>query len=56
MTTEAFLSEKLRRFNIIEYILVISVYFVVSLWISSAYPPLRAIGGWFVTILLLYWG
>lgn len=53
MTAETFLSEKLRRFNVIEYILVISTYIVVGLWIVSAYPPLRAVGWWFYLLMMI---
>ena len=53
MTAETFLSEKLRRFNLTDYILVMSVYFIVGLWIVSGYPPLRGIGWWFYLLMTI---
>lgn len=53
MSAETFLSKKLRLFNIIEYILVMAVYFIVGLLIVSIYPPLRAIDWWFYLILMI---
>ena len=53
MSAETFLSEKLRRFDVVEYMLVMMVYFVVGLWIASCYPPLRLIGWWFYLLLII---
>lgn len=53
MSSETFLSEKLRLFNVTEYILVMLVYFVVGLLIVSIYPPLRSIDWWFYVLLII---
>lgn len=53
MNAEKFFSEKLRRFNVTEYILAMSVYFVVSLWIVSVYAPLRGIDWWFYLLMII---
>ena len=53
MSAETFLSEKLRRFDVVDYILVTLVYYVFGMLIISYYPPLRAVGWWFYLILLV---
>lgn len=53
MTAETFLSRKLRRFDVVDYILVMLVYYICGLFIVSYYPPLRAVGWWFYLILLV---
>lgn len=53
MSSETYFSEKLRLFNVIEYILVMLVYFVVGLLIVSIYPPLRGIDWWFYLLLMI---
>ena len=53
MSAETFLSEKLRRFDILDYILVMIVYYILGLMILSVYPPLQNIAWWFYFILLL---
>lgn len=53
MSAEIFLSEKLRRFEIMDYVFVMLVYFVFGLMVLSVYPPLMGIGWWFYLILLV---
>lgn len=53
MDAETFFSEKLRRFNVTEYILVMLVYYVVGLWIVSGYPPLRGVDWWFYLLMIM---
>ncbi|HAU0990328.1 TPA: hypothetical protein ACT9M9_001656 [Legionella pneumophila] len=52
MSAEIFLSDKLRRFEVIDYIFVILVYYVFGLMILSVYPPLMGIAWWFYLIVL----
>lgn len=51
MTAETFFSDKLRRFNLIEYFLVMMVYLIVSLLVISFYTKLTKIDWWFYLIL-----
>jgi hypothetical protein len=53
MSAELFLSEKLRRFEVIDYIFVMLVYYVFGLMILSVYPPLMSIAWWFYLIVLI---
>ncbi|KTC85310.1 hypothetical protein [Legionella cincinnatiensis] len=53
MSAETYLSKKLHRFDLIDYVLVMIVYFVVGLLIFSIYPPLRGIDWWFYLLLLI---
>lgn len=53
MSAEIFLSEKLRRFEVIDYIFVMLVYYVLGLMILSVYPPLMGIAWWFYLIVLV---
>ena len=51
MTAEQFLSEKLRRFSILDIGLVKAVYFLFGLLIYPYYPPLHQLDWWFYAIL-----
>lgn len=53
MSLETNLSGKLRRFNSLDLVLVILVYFTVSLLIASNYMPLSVIDWWFYLILAI---
>lgn len=53
MTIDSYLSEKLSRFNIVDYFFVISVYIVFSLLIAALYDKLAFIDWWFYLILMI---
>lgn len=52
MSFEEYLCSKLSRFSIIEYILVMLVYFTIGLLITSFYTVLQSIGWWFDLIVV----
>lgn len=51
MTTETFLSGKLRRFSIVDIGFVKAVYFIFGLLVYAIYPPLAATAWWFWLLL-----
>lgn len=50
-TLEQFLSNKLRKFSIIDFMCVKAVYFVFALFLVSLYPPLKWLSPWAYLIL-----
>lgn len=53
MSAESYLSSKLQKFSIIDFVFVKSVYVVFSLLIFSLYPKILVIDWWFGLILML---
>ncbi|WP_367605543.1 hypothetical protein [Legionella sp. W05-934-2] len=53
MSFEDYLSNKLSRFSMIEYVLVMLVYFTITLLIASFYKVLLTIGWWFDLLLVI---
>jgi hypothetical protein len=53
MSTETFLSEKLHRFEVIDYIFVMLAYYIFGLMILSVYSPLMSIAWWFYLIMIV---
>lgn len=51
MTAEQFLSEKLRRFSLLDISLVKAVYFLFGLLIFVLYPALESLDWWFYGLL-----
>lgn len=56
MTIESFLEKKLQRFSIVDFSLIKSAYFFISLLIFSLYPKLSEIDWWFYCLLALLCG
>lgn len=53
MSAESFLSNQLRKFTLVDFVFVKSVYFVVGLFIYSLYPALSSLGWWFYLIFTI---
>lgn len=53
MSIETFLENQLRKFSILDFSLVKSVYFIISILIFSLYTPLAGIGWLFYAVLCL---
>ncbi len=53
MTEESFLSEKLRKFSLLDLMLVKLVYLFIGLLALSLYPKLVQVGWWFYLVLTL---
>lgn len=53
MSAESFLSNQLRKFTLVDFVFVKSVYFVVGLFIYTLYPALASLGWWFYLILTI---
>lgn len=53
MNFEEYLTNKLSRFSLLEYILVMLVYLVIGLLIASFYTPLQTLGWWFDLIVVV---
>lgn len=47
MSLESFLEGQLRKFSLVDFSFVKSVYFVVGLFIYSSYPALSSLAWWF---------
>jgi hypothetical protein len=53
MSAESFLSSQLRKFSLVDFGFVKSVYFVVGLLVYSLYSALSSINWWFYLILAI---
>jgi hypothetical protein len=56
MTVESFLEKKLQQFSIVDFALVKSVYFFISLLVFSLYPKLSSLDWLFYLIMALMCG